>query len=300
MTGILMGLSLLSVGSPVLGEMVASMAPIYTKREDLLPSSLGIPYEQVAFPTSDGLVLRGWFFPSAEEKSPAILYAPATSHDQRSGLSLVLPLHKAGYSVLLFSYRGHGSSDGDRLGFTYGAIERKDIDAAVRYLYEMRGIHRIGAIGHSAGAVSIILSGASNPHIDAIVAASPFASLEEVWETSRPLFFPKPLYQLTFWLSEQRKGFSRNQVRPQDVIDEISPRPILLVHGGQDSRITREQAFRLFTRAKNPKQFWIIKDATHEGVRNPGLDTIMKNIISFFDASLKISITEKQYFFKVD
>lgn len=298
--GVLLGLTLLSIGGPVIGEMVATMAPIYTRKEDLLPSPLGIPYEQVAFPTSGGLVLRGWFFPSTEENAPAILYAPATSHDQRSGLSLVTPLHQAGYHVLLFSYRGHGNSDGDRFGFTYGAIERKDVDAAIRYLFEGRGIRRIGAIGHSAGAASIILSGASNPHLGAIVAASPFASLEEVWETSRPLLLPKPLFQLAFWLSEQRKGFSRHQVRPQDVIGEIAPRPLLLVHGSQDARITQEQAMNLFARAEYPKQLWIIRDATHDSVRNPGLDAMVKQIISFFDDSLRNSIANGQGFFRID
>ena len=299
-TGVLIGISLLSVGSPVVGEMVASMAPVYTRKEELLPTTLGLPFERVAFPTTDGLILRGWFFPSVTETAPAILYAPATAHDQRSGLSLVEPLHKAGYHVLLFSYRGHGNSDGDRFGFTYGAVERKDVDAAVRYLYEERRIHRIGAIGHSAGAVSIILSGSNNPHLGAIVAASPFASLEEIWETSRPRLYPRFLFRLIFWLSEQRKDFSRDQVRPEDVIGNLSPRPLLLVHGSEDARITREQAIRLFARANNPKKLWIIQDATHEGVRNPGLDSMVNQIINFFDVSLRNPITDRQGSIKID
>ncbi len=299
-TGVLVGISLLSIGSPAIGEIVASMAPIYTRKEELLPSTLGIPFEQVAFPTTDGLILRGWFFPSTMKTAPAILYAPATARDQRSGLSLVKPLHEAGYHVLLFSYRGHGTSDGNRFGFTYGAVEKKDVDAAIRYLYEERGVHRIGAIGHSAGAVSIILSGSKNPHIGAIVAASPFASLEEVWETNRPPLFPRFLFQLTFRISEQRKGFSRHQVRPGDVIGEFAPRPLLLIHGSNDARITREQAIRLFARAKYPKQLWVIQDATHAGVRDPGLDSIANQIIEFFDVSLQNPITDGKGTFKID
>ncbi len=299
-SSVFIGLLMLSIGSPVFGEMVASMAPIYNKRDDLLLSPLGIQYEKVSFPTSDGLILRGWFFPAEKAESPGILYAPATSHDQRSGLSLVLPLHRAGYHVLLFSYRGHGKSDGDRFGFTYGAIERKDVDAAIRYLSEERGIDRIGAIGHSAGAVSILLSAASNPQIDAIVAASPFASLQEVLETSRPPLFPRRLLDATFWLAEKRKGFSRSQVCAEEVIGQISPRPLLLINGSHDARITQEQALRLFSRAKYPKQFWMIQDATHEGVRSPGLDVLVKQIIQFFDNSLRKTIVERQILFKLD
>jgi dipeptidyl aminopeptidase/acylaminoacyl peptidase len=287
LSSVFLGLSVLSVGGPVLGEMIATMAPIYTKKDSVKLPNLGIPVEQVTFQSSDGLSLGGWFFPADDLESPAILYAPATSRDQRSGLSLVAPFHQAGYHVLLFSYRGHGTSDGDRFGFTYGAAESRDVDAAVRYLSEERGIKKIGAIGHSAGAVSIILSAARNPQISAVVAASPFNSVEEIWETNRPALFPKPLYDLTMWLSEFRKGFSRHQVRAQDVIGRIAPRPLLLVHGSADKRITQEQALKLYSQANEPKRLWIIEGATHGSVRQPGLDVLSGQILRFFDGALR-------------
>jgi pimeloyl-ACP methyl ester carboxylesterase len=189
--------------------------------------------------------------------------------------------------VLLFSYRGHGESDGDPLGFTYGASESLDIDAAVQYLYNERGIHRIGAIGHSAGAVAIILSAARNSRLGAVVAASPFTSVDEIWETNRPAFFPKPLYQTVFKLVEWRKGFLREQVRAEQSIGRIAPHPLLIIHGSEDRRITREQALRLFRRAQPPKQMWVIQGANHRSVRDPGLDALMGQIIIFLNQALK-------------
>jgi dipeptidyl aminopeptidase/acylaminoacyl peptidase len=284
-SSVFLGLSLFTVGGPLLGELIATKAPTFPKKAALSAEDLGIPYEDVAFYTSDDLILRGWFFPAEDQDSPAILYAPSTSHDLRSGLSLVTPLHDAGYHVLLFSYRGHGKSDGNRYGFTYGAMESEDVDAAVRYLNESRGIQRIGAIGHSVGAVSIILSAARNPQIDVVVAASPFTSMEEVWETSRPSILPKSILEITMSLSELRKGFDRNQVRPEDVISKISPRPILLIHGSDDKRITQNQAMRLFDAAEDPKLIWLVEGASHGEVRSPILDYLITNIIVFFDDS---------------
>jgi dipeptidyl aminopeptidase/acylaminoacyl peptidase len=284
-SSVFLGLSVFSVGGPVLGELVATIAPVFPQKATLYANDLGISYEEVAFETSDKLILRGWFFPTNGENAPAILYAPATSNDLRSGLSLVPPLHNAGYHVLLFSYRGHGLSDGNRFGFTYGALESKDIDAAVQFLREMKGIQRIGAIGHSVGAVSIILSAARNPHIDAVVAASPFNTMEEVWETNRPMIFPKPLMDLSMRLSEMRKGFTREQIRPEDVIAQIAPRPILIIHGSEDKRITYKQALRLYNTAQEPKRMWLVEGASHGEVRSPVLDYLVKNIIDFFDDS---------------
>jgi alpha-beta hydrolase superfamily lysophospholipase len=283
----LTGFSMLLIGGQVFGEMFATMAPIYSRKASLSVYNLGILFEEVTFPSSAGLALRGWFFPAEDQNAPAIIYAPATSRDQRSGISLVKPFHEAGYHVLLFSYRGHGNSDGSRFGFTYGAVESQDVDAAVRYLYETRGIERIGAIGHSAGAVSIILSAARNPRIAALVAASPFTTVEAVWETNRPKIIPKPVLQLALLLSELRKGFSRQDVRPQDVIQQIAPRPLLLVHGNEDQRITKKQVTQLYDSAMEPKMLWMVPGASHAEVRSPVLDELTGEIINFFDTALR-------------
>jgi len=290
-SGVFLGFSMLTFGGPVLGEMIATMAPLDMQNSNANLPDLGIPVEAVSFQTDDGLTLRGWFFPADDPAAPAILYAPATAQDQRSGLSLVVPFHQAGYQVLLFSYRGHGTSDGDRFGFTYGAAESKDVDAAVNYLYEGRGVRKIGAIGHSAGAVSIILSAARNPHVGAVVAASPFNSVQEIWETNRPKLFPKPLFDLTMWISELRKGFSRSQVRAQDVIGNIAPRPLLLMHGSADKRITQEQALNLYSLAEEPKRLWVIEGATHDSVRNPGMDVLTDQLVSFFDNAFRSQVS---------
>jgi dipeptidyl aminopeptidase/acylaminoacyl peptidase len=286
-SSVFLGISVLTVGGPVIGELVATIAPVFPQNATLYAGDLGIPYEQVAFETSDKIILRGWFFPAIEEEAPAILYAPATANDLRSGLSLVTPLHNAGYHILLFSYRGHGFSDGNRLGFTYGALESEDIDAAVQFLRETKGIQRIGAIGHSVGAVSIILSAARNPHIDAVVAASPFNNMEEIWQTNCPAIFPKPLLDLSMRLSELRKGFDRDQIRPEDVIAQIAPRPILIIHGSEDKRITYEQVSRLYNTAHEPKRMWLVEGASHGEVRSPVLDYLVENIIDFFDDAFK-------------
>lgn len=283
-TSIAAGLSLLFAASPMIGEMVATTSPI---RVTYPRKYLGLKHENVSFPTTDGLTLRGWFFPCRDSHAPTVLYAPATAKDQRQGISLVAPLHRAGYQVLLFSYRGSGNSDGNRLRFSYGARESVDIDAAVDYLSETRGIKHIGAIGHSAGAVSVILSAARNPKINAVVAAAPFTTLQDIWQDNQPALFPTSLYARAQHLFQLRKGFSQMQVRPIDVIAKISPRPILMINGLEDKRISEKQASRLFDAAKMPKQIIWLPGTSHAEVRSPGLDSLIPQIVRFFDDSLR-------------
>ena len=286
---ILVSTSFLAIIGPVVGEIAATLPPILLPGSSQNAKELGIPYEDVSFPTSGNITLHGWFFAVEDLEAPTVIYAPATSKDQRSGLTLVPALHEAGYQVLLFSYRGHGTSEGNRLQFTYGAKESEDIDAAVRYLSEEKGIKKIAAIGHSAGAVSILLSAARNPGIDAVVAVAAFGSLEEIWETSRPTIIPKTLLDLTMRISELRKGFDRKQVRPMDVIGKIAPRPLLLIHGAEDQRITKDQVQQLFIAAESPKYLWHVAGAGHGEVRSPGLDQLMPKIVRFLDQALNVA-----------
>jgi alpha-beta hydrolase superfamily lysophospholipase len=265
--------------------MVATFPPLLPRQMPNPLAELGLPYEDVTFATTDGLTLRGWFVPADQADAPAMVYAPATSHDQRSGLSLVPAFHDAGYHVLLFSYRGHALSDGRKGQFTYGDAESQDLDAAVRYLRQTEEVERIAVVGHSVGAVSAILSAARNPLIEAVVAVAPFTCVAEVWHTSRPALVPSFILDWTLWVAEKTRGFDRADVCPQSVVDRIAPRPLLLIHGTRDRRITEEQMRRLFGVAEVPKSLWLVEGATHSGIRNPVLDQLAPDVISFLEAA---------------
>jgi alpha-beta hydrolase superfamily lysophospholipase len=285
--GFLVGTSLLVLVGPVVGEWVATLPPAFPREGIDLLTELNVFYEDVGFSTFDGLTLRGWFFPADLPDAPAIIYAPATAHDQRSGLSLVPAFHRAGYHVLLFSYRGHALSEGHSGGFTYGDVESQDVDAAVRFLHETKGIQRIGVIGHSVGAVSAILSAARNPRVGAVVAVAAFNCVDEVWYTSRPTLIPPIFMNLALRLAEARKGFDRDDVCPLKVVHQIAPRPLLLIHGKEDQNITEGQVLRLFAAAQEPKALWLVEGASHRSIRDPVLDELAPGVIDFLDAALR-------------
>jgi len=285
--GVLLGSALLSLVGPVVGEIIATFPPAFPKKGADPLSRLGLPYENVTFPTSDNLMLRGWFIPVDEPNAPAIVYAPGTGHDQVSGLHIVKALHEAGYHVLLFSYRGSGASDGDELSFTYGQAESLDLDASVAFLSEIKGVESVGVIGFSAGAVTAILSAARNPQINIVVAAAPFASVSEVWYTNLPRFLPKWFGELTIRMAEVRNGFRRENIEPINIIHQISPRPLLIIQGEEDSRVTIPQARRLYANAGSPSELWIVSEATHSMVHEQALVSLSPEIIAFLDNGLR-------------
>ena len=283
--GLVAGVTLLTLAAPIVGETIATFPPPFPKSASELPTDAGLAYEDVTFSTTDGLTLRGWFFPAGRPGAPAMIYAPATSHDQRSGLSLVPAFHDAGYNVLLFSYRGHALSDGRKGSFTYGEAESRDVDAAAQFLFEAKGIRQIGVVGHSVGAVSAILSAARNPLIDAVVAVAPFNCVTDVWFTSRPKLVPPFVLDWTLWVAEKTRGFDREQVCPLQVVEQIAPRPLLVIHGTEDRRITEAQVQELFAAAEQPKALWLVEGASHSGIRNPVLDELAGDVILFLNSA---------------
>jgi dipeptidyl aminopeptidase/acylaminoacyl peptidase len=286
---LVVGATFLSFVGPVVGELIATRPPYFPKVPANPLTTAGLPYQDVDF-SADGLTLRGWLVPAERPDAPAIVYAPATSNDQRSGLSLLPAFHAAGYHVLLFSYRGHGESDGPTGQFTYGEAESRDVDAAVQFLHRIKGIDRIALVGHSAGAVSAILSAARNPLVGAVVAVAPYACVSEIWQSNRPKFVPRFILDWTLWVAEKSRGFDRAQVCPVDVVEAIAPRPLLVIHGTDDRRITEDQVRRLFGAAGEPKSLWMVRGASHSGVRSPALDVLAPDVAAFLQAAWRRTV----------
>ena len=107
---------------------------------------------------------------------------------------------------------------------------------------------RIGLMGYSMGASVAILLGAREPRVAAIAADSPFTGIAEVVaHGAAQLRLPPQLVvpvadRLTSW----RYGYRFGAVRPIEAVAAISPRPLLLIHGGADSLIPVSHAHELF------------------------------------------------------
>ena len=111
------------------------------------PEELDLSFENIHFVTMDHLDLKGWWIPASNsERTIIMLHGHGGSMDP--DLKYVPHLHAAGFNVLMFDFRAHGRSRG-RIG-TIGAIERKDVQAAVNYAVSL-GSKRIWLAGFLDG-----------------------------------------------------------------------------------------------------------------------------------------------------
>ena len=84
-----------------------------------------------------------------------------------------------------------------------------------------------------------------------------------------------------------RAGYRFHQVEPLREISLISPRPILIIHGGKDSIVDPKDAALLYAAAKEPKELWFLPDADHCGAYFEDRKAYVKKVQDFFDLHLK-------------
>ena len=155
------------------------------------PAEVGLEtWEDVSFPSSDDVELKGWFIPSgAAGPGPAVVFVHGWMWNRTGNVAHQTPvkdadvdflpaakgLHDAGYHVLLFDVRRHGESGPGKGPLSYGPVEARDYVGAVRYLRTRPDVdpERIGAIGTSMGGNIVIYGTPEVQPIKAILAIQP-------------------------------------------------------------------------------------------------------------------------------
>lgn len=254
----------------------------------------GYPFEEIEFPAADGSTLRGWHVPAAPEAphdGAGIVTVHGAGDDRRGFLRHLPLLHEAGYPVVLFDCREHGTSDGTGAGISFGVREHEDVRSAVAWARETLGWTRVGVIGSSQGGASALLAAAADPGIDAVVSENPFTDVQELirhavereaGDDAPPGYMIDLVTNIALWRVD-----GSDIPAPIDVVDQIAPRPLLLIHGTADQVIPLEHSQRLHARAGETSELWIAPDAAHSAVINLYPDEFRDRVVSFFDRSLR-------------
>lgn len=285
--------ALLGFGSVVVGAALYATSlmnrrdmPQYWSEYTFSPYEINIPtYEEVSFKTDDGLTLRGWWL--AQPESDRLVIAFAGHRSPKSDmLGIGAGLWRAGNNVLLFDWRSRGQSDVAQHSLAF--YEVRDAEAAIRYGLERMPEAKLGVIGFSMGAATAILVAARTPDIRAVVADSPFTGVADVvaYGLRRRHLPAQIVVPVADTISGWRYGYRFGAVRPIDVVEQISPRPLLIYHGEADSLIPVEHAHRLFAAAGEPKQLIITPKADHCGSYFIDRRSYVQNVAAFFDESL--------------
>jgi hypothetical protein len=261
--------------APVVIGILTTQRP----RSDVPTADIGRAASDVVVRTGDGLNLSAWYVPSRNG-------AAVVTYPSRAGaLAIARLLVRHGYGVLVLDARGYGRSEGDPNLFGWAGT--KDVDAAVAWLRSRPDVTdgRIGGFGLSVGGEVMLEAAASNSGLRAVV--SDGAGVRSVRE-----------HLLRGW----RGWFSLPQAAVQtaavavlsgsipppslaDVVGNISPRPVLLIHAGRGTG-GEELTPVYYDEANAPKSVWRIEEAGHLGGLAARPREYERRVTEFFDRAL--------------
>jgi uncharacterized protein len=210
------------------------------------PAARGLPFEDVALRTSDGVTLSAWWVPAPQPRGVVLLFhgnAGNISHR----IDYLAMFARLGYSTLIVDYRGYGLSTGEPSEEgTY-----RDAEACWAWL-EARGVaaRDIVVFGESlGGGVATWIAERRTPR--ALVLASTFTSIPDLAESIYPYMPVRLLSRIHY----------DNLAR----LPEITA-PVLVMHSPDDEIVPYSHAERLFAAALPPKRLIALAGGHNEGL----------------------------------
>jgi pimeloyl-ACP methyl ester carboxylesterase len=226
---------------------------------------------------SEGLKLRAWVSQGKADR-PSVVIVHGLGDRLESYQEHAQPFIERGYTVLLLDLRGHGGSEGKHT--TLGGLESADVRAAMRYLSE-EGLAKDGIIlmGHSMGAVAVLLAAAGSPDVRAVVVEAPFDTYRNTVKHHAKLLYGMPpwipIIPLSIAIAEWRAGFDADSIDAVKAASEIRA-PLLAIVDGNDRRMPESVVRRIVDAHPGPKKLWVAEGVDHVGaIQHPDWENVV-------------------------
>ena len=240
---------------------LAGCTPVFFQPSNALihtPGQFGLEYQPVEMRAADGIELFAWFLPARGTPRATVLYLHGNGENISTQFANVAWLPAQGFNVLALDYRGYGGSQGTP---SLAGVQL-DIDAAMQTLLERPDVdpQRIIVFGQSLGAalaVHYVAHSSFRKSVRAVVLDSPFSDYRLIAREKLAGFFLTWPFQ---WLPRMTVD---NDFSPVASIEALSPIPVLFIHGEQDLIVPPHHSQRLYERAREPKQLWVVPETGH-------------------------------------
>ena len=282
-TGIFLAIALVVMIERNIYSVITETMP--TPSDVNTPPDMEPLVEEVTFKSEDGLTIAGWYVPP--KNGVTIILLHGYGGNRTGTLWYARQLIPAGYGVLMYDERASGESEGAYR--SYGWEDPRDVWGAIRFIEARpdKGQGRIGIAGCSIGGQISLQGAAYHPEIEAVWAdGASSVRAQDIPAFENPLVFLLAMGNYTLdWMYTLKLGI---EAPPPmiEIIDDIAPRPIMLVGGGQRRSLLGSEEIlqsRYLEYAGANAQLWIIPEARHCDGPKLRPDEYAAKMIAFFD-----------------
>lgn len=245
------------------------------------PADFGYTYEDIRFSASRGLTLDGYFIPG--DNGATVIVVPTYGNGRGGDLHYADVFHRAGFNVLTYNSpvcAGYGKH-------TLGYEEAKDVRGAYEYLQTRTDVdtERMSLHGFSAGGAASLMAMAQIPEIRAVSAEGGYHDYATEMGLGQTTNWFDTLY--TWGIAVTYKlvtGYSVYDLSPYNIIDQIAPRPILLIYGSRE--VTLPGARLMLDRAGSNAELWVVQGAGHGQYLQVARDEFERRVVEFHRKAL--------------
>lgn len=232
-------------------------------------ASVATTYEDVSFKSTDGLLLKGWWFPVPSADRAVVLVHGRGANRIKSSFNpqkIAQFLLANRYSVLLFDLRGHGESEGVR--YSLGQYEPRDVLGAIDFVQKKAGVdrRRVAIIGESMGGGSAIMTVKADPSIGPVITDSAFADGETVVGEVASNYTGLPGWFTPGIVLMARLFFDLDLsvIKPAEVVRDNPERAWLFIQCENDTTVFPHHGVELKAASANPQtELWLVPGCEH-------------------------------------
>ena len=223
--------------------------------------------EDLTISSDEGMLLHGSYIKAAKETKRIAIAVHGYSG---KGLDMApyarLLREELEMNVLMPDNRGHGSSEGNYIGF--GWHDRKDLIRWIAYMVEKIGSDaEMVLLGVSMGGATVLM--ASGEHlpsqVKAIIADCSYTSAEEQlkYQLKQMYKLPSfPLMQITSFVTRVRAGYTFKEASALKQVKQAKV-PILFIHGEADTFVPAAMVYELYDSCSSEKELFVVPGAAH-------------------------------------
>ena len=203
-----------------------------------------------------GVSLTGLQCDAAAARRGALILLHGIADNRGSISGVVARFAKRGLTVVAYDSRAHGNSGGTAC--TYGYFEKDDL----RRVIDSLASKPVVLLGTSLGAAVALQEAADDPRVAGVVAAEVFSDLRTVARERAPFVLSDSVINRAFTIAEERGQFRIDAVDVTAAARRMT-RPVLLVHGADDSDTRPDHSRRVYEALAGPKGLILVPGAGH-------------------------------------
>ena len=251
-------------------------------------------YETINFTSRDGIKLEGWYV-EVNESSPVVIFVHGGYENGKCKPEILLSasyLSKNNFNVFMIDLRNHGHSEVVSDYFYLAQKEYLDVLGAYDWLIEGKSYNpkSIGIVSISTYSLATTLA-FDESEIGAMWLDSPIIDFPLlVGNELERLGFPRILASPAITMGERLVGVSLEDRVPLEVASRAGDRPMYLVHGDSDVRISNEHSKMFYEKASEADAnvtLWLVEDSAHVDALWEYSSEYESRLVSFFNNSLE-------------